>query len=108
MTEPLYSNAREVVEAVTSALQLADGEGISEVLERFGEQDISSAGFRHLAARQRPVCRYLDEAIAEAAILQPRLGAALAAIAADLRWVQSPSYTDDILGAGFFAELCLV
>ena len=55
-----------------------------------------------------PVTRYFAPCIAETMMLESELAAAIASLDGHLKWLQSKSYTDEILGEGFSAELWLV
>ncbi len=101
MTDDLFDNARWLVGAIQRGLGARHGAGLSDVLERLAAQDIGAASFRLPEPNGLPVLRHLPQCIGEAMLLDPQLAAAIAAIEDELHWLQSSTYTDDILGEGF-------
>lgn len=104
MTDTLEYNARQLVAAVTRSLSARHGEGLAEVLERLSAQDLGPSQFREPEPRGLPVLSHLPQALGEAMLLDAGLAAAIAAVEDGLQWLQSASYTDGILGAGFTAN----
>lgn len=101
MTDDAYENSRWLIGAIARGLHCRRGDGIEEVLERMAGQDLSHAAFRPLEPARLSVTRYLPDCIGEAMLLDADVAAALAAIADDLRWLQSKAYSDQVLGTGF-------
>jgi hypothetical protein len=104
MNRELYHNAHWLIGAIRSGLMARRGEGVSEVLSRLAVQDLGEAGFREPEPRGLAVLAHLPQAIGETMLLDPDLAAAIAAVADELRWLQSSSYSDALLGEGFSAN----
>jgi len=100
----LFENARWLIGAVARGLHARQGEGTPEVLVRLSQQDVSAAAFRAPEPWGLPVLAHLPQCIGETMLLDPDLAAAIAAVEDELRWLQSSSYTDEVLGAGFSAN----
>jgi hypothetical protein len=100
----LYDNVRWLIGAIARGLHARHGNGVSEVLERLAEQQIGEPQFREPEPRGLPVLRHLPQCIGECMLLDPDLAAAIAAVEEHCRWLQSASYTDEILGEGFTAS----
>jgi Dimethlysulfonioproprionate lyase len=101
MTAASAANLRAFITQLTDELRARGGEGVDETLERLGQQDLSDGAFRRVSPQTKPVVRHLNETISDCAGLIPQLAQGIAALAPALHWVQSDSYTDEILGAGF-------
>jgi hypothetical protein len=104
MNHELFSNARWLVGAIARGLHERPGEAVAGVLSRLAAQDLSEASFREPEPRGLPVLSHLPHAIGETMLLDPDLAAAIAAVEDALCWLQSSSYTDEILGEGFSAN----
>lgn len=104
MDREIFENARWLIGAVASGLGARTGEGVAEVLARLAEQDVGEAAFRAPEPRGLPVLAHLPHCIGETMLLAPDLAAAIASIEEHLRWLQSSSYTDAVLGEGFSAN----
>jgi len=89
---------------VARGLHARQGEGVPDVLMRLSQQDIGAAAFRAPEPRGLPVLAHLPQCIGETMLLDPDLAAAIAAVEDELNWLQSSSYTDEVLGAGFTAN----
>jgi len=100
----IFENARWLIGAVASGLGAREGEGVPEVLARLAEQDVGEAAFRAPEPKGLPVLTHLAHCIGETMLLAPDLAAAIASIEEHLRWLQSSSYTDAVLGEGFSAN----
>jgi hypothetical protein len=101
MNDDLFNNARWLIGAIERGLSARQGEGVAGVLGRLSAQDISAATFRAPEPNGLPVLRHLPQCIGETMLLDPDLAAAIAAVEDELKWLQSSTYTDDILGEGF-------
>lgn len=101
MNQDLFDTARWLIGAIARGLAARSGEGVAEVLSRLAEQDLGAASFREPEPSGLPVLTHLPQAIGEVLMLDPDLAAAIAAIEDSLHWMQSPSYSDDVLGEGF-------
>jgi hypothetical protein len=99
-----FNSARRLVGAIARGLEARRGEGIAEVLSRLAVEDLSEAAFREPEPRGLPVLTHLPQCIGESLLLDPDLAAAIADIEDRLRWLQSKSYTDAVLGDGFTAN----
>lgn len=104
MNQDLFDNARWLIGAIARGLHARQGDGVAEVLSRLGTQDVSEAAFREPEPRGLAVLSHLPQCIGETLLLDPDLAAAIAAVEDGLRWLQSSSYTDAILGEGFTAN----
>jgi hypothetical protein len=96
-----FEAARWLIGAIAKGLSARSGEGVAEVLPRLAAQDLGRAAYRMPEPRGLAVLTHLPQCIGETLLLDPDLAAAIAAVEEDLHWMQSSSYTDDILGAGF-------
>lgn len=90
--------------AVLRGLSARSGEGLQDVLGKLSEQDLGSEAQRTPEPRGLPVLSHLPQCIGEAMLLDPALAAAIAAVDGDLKWMQSSTYSDHILGEGFSAN----
>ncbi len=104
MNQDIFDNARWLIGAIARGLYARQGDGIAEVLSRLGAQDVSEAAFREPEPRGLAVLSHLPQCIGETLLLDPDLAAAIAAVEDRLRWLQSSSYIDEILGDGFTAN----
>lgn len=104
MSETIHDRAWRLIAAITCGLSARQGEGVAEVLEALARQDLGVASQRVREPCGLPVLAHLPQCIGETMLLDPDLAAAIAAIENDLTWMQSASYTDDILGEGFTAN----
>ena len=104
MNRELYSSARWLTGAIARGLHARPGEAVTEVMSRLAAQDLSEAAFREPEPRGLAVLSHLPQAIGEAMLLDPDLAAAIAAAEDALRWLQSSTYTDEVLGEGFSAS----
>ena len=96
-----FEAARWLIGAIAKGLSARQGEGVTEVLQRLAVQDLGESAFRAPEPKGLPVLAHLPQCIGETLLLDPDLAAAIAAVEEGLRWMQSSSYTDDILGEGF-------
>jgi hypothetical protein len=101
MPEKLTSHVDNLIEAVKSGLSLKADEAVAETLDRLESQVLSVQTFSPSQPLIQPVCAYFPKAIAAAAIHEPEIATHLAAIAPNLRWLQSASYSDEFLSGGF-------
>jgi len=101
MSDDLYNDARWLVGAIARGLQARGGTHVDAVLQRLAAQDMTREDFVEPRAQTLPVTRYFAGTIAETMMIEPELAAAIAAADGHLKWLQSKSYTDEILGAGF-------
>ena len=101
MSDEQYEAARRLVGAIDRGLAARPGEGVAEVLQRLRAQDIGQASFQAPEPRGLPVLEHLPQCIGETLLLDPDLAAAIADIEDGLCWMQSSSYTDELLGEGF-------
>jgi hypothetical protein len=101
MSDDLYNDARWLIGTIARGLHVRGGNAAEEVLQRLAEQDLT----RHIFVEPRPqglaVTRYFAQSIAEAMMLESDIAAALASLDGHLKWMQSKSYTDELLGEGF-------
>jgi hypothetical protein len=104
MNHDLFANARWLIGAMARGLAARQGEGVAEVLSRLAAQDVSEASFRAPEPMGLAVLAHLPQAIGETLLLDADLAAAIAAVEDELRWLQSSSYTDAVLGEGFSAN----
>lgn len=95
----LEEEVRRLIDTVSVYLRGATGDGASEVLARLAEQDLGTA--QNVSAQTKPVVRLLPHVLRAVSAKFPEIAEALNAIGGKLEWLQSPSYTDDILGQGF-------
>ncbi len=101
MDQELYKNVSWLVAAIARGLKARGGSAVTEVLGRLAEQDLVTTAFREPRPQGLAVTRYFAQTIAETMMLEPDIAAALAAVDGHLKWLQSKSYTDAILGEGF-------
>ncbi|HUQ35469.1 MAG TPA: dimethylsulfonioproprionate lyase family protein [Aestuariivirga sp.] len=101
MGDDLYNDARWLVGAIARGLQARGGSHVDVVLQRLAAQDMTREDFVEPRAQTLPVTRYFAGTIAETMIIEPELAAAIASLDGHLKWLQSKSYTDEVLGAGF-------
>eukprot|EP01037_Dinobryon_pediforme_P007667 gene7667-7728_t len=94
--------ARRLIEAFKRRLSLQQGDGVQEVLTCLGEQNLGDV--RATRPKTLDVVRFIDETLVETAEFDGEIAASIAALAPDLEWMQSSSYTDEILGEGFTAN----
>ena len=95
-------NARRLIAAFRRRLNLQHGDGVHEVLTRLDTQSLDE--LRVTRPKTLDVVRLLDETLEVAAQFDGEIAASIAAIAPNLEWMQSSSYTDDILGEDFTAN----
>jgi hypothetical protein len=74
---------------------------VDVVLQRLAAQDLAREDFVEPRPQTLPVTRYFADTIAETMMIESELAAAIASLDGHLKWLQSKSYTDEILGAGF-------
>lgn len=101
MSDDLYNDARWLVGAIARGLHARGGPHVDVVLQRLAEQDMTRQDFVEPRPQGLPVTRYFADTIAETMMIESELAAAIAAADGHLKWLQSKSYTDEILGAGF-------
>lgn len=104
MSDDIHDNALRLIAAIMRGLSARPQTGAAEVLEALSRQDLGAAAQRVQEPRGLPVLVHLPQCIGEAMLLDPDLAAAIAAVEDDLKWMQSSSYTDEILGEGFTAN----
>lgn len=104
MDDDVFDNARWLIGAIARGIQGAGGPGVRNVLERLAEQEIGRAAFREPLPRRLPVLRHFEACVAQSMLVSADLAAAMAAIGDQLHWMQTPAYTDDVLGEGFTAN----
>ena len=104
MNRDLYENAQWLIGAIRRGLAARQGEGIAEVLSRLAAQELDETRFTEPEPGGLAVLRHLPQAIGETMLLDPDLAAAIAAVEDGLRWLQSSSYSDALLGEGFSAN----
>ena len=101
MSDDLYNDVRWLVGSIARGLHARAGNAVDEVLSRLAEQDLTREPFIEPRPGNLAVTRYFAQAIAETMMLEPAVAADLAALDGHLKWLQSASYTDEILGVGF-------
>lgn len=101
MSDDLYNDARWLVGAIARGLHTRGGVHVDEVLQRLAEQDLTRGDLVVPRSQNLPVTRYFAPCIAETMMLESELAAAIASLDGHLKWLQSKSYTDEILGEGF-------
>ena len=101
MSDDLYNDARWLIGAIARGLHAIGGGAVDEVLERLAEQDMTRDDFVEPHPRGLAVTRYFAQAIAETMMLESDIAAAIASLDGHLKWMQSKSYTDELLGEGF-------
>ena len=101
MSDDLYNDARWLAGAIARGLHARGGSHVDVVLQRLAAQDMTREDFVEPRPQTLPVTRYFAATIAETMIIEPELAAAIASLDGHLKWLQSKSYTDEILGAGF-------
>ena len=101
MSDDLYNDARWLVGAVARGLHARGGPHVEEVLQRLAGQDMTRGDFVEPRPQNIAVTRHFAQAIAETMMLEPELAAAVASLDGHLKWLQSKSYTAEILGARF-------
>jgi Dimethlysulfonioproprionate lyase len=101
MSEELYNDARWLIGAMARGLHARGGGAVDSVLGRLSEQDLTRACFIEPRPQNLPVTRYFAQTIAEAMMLEADIAAAMATLDGHLKWCQSSSYADAILGDGF-------
>ncbi|MCB1434043.1 MAG: hypothetical protein KDK75_16560 [Alphaproteobacteria bacterium] len=101
MSDELFENARWLIGAIARALYAREGEGVSDVLERMAEQDLSAEAFAPPAPARVPALRHLSACIGETMLLDSDLAAAIAAVEDSFNWRRTETYTDALLGQGF-------
>ena len=104
MDSQIFENARKLLNRIAWRLAQCSGEGVSETLARLGEQDISKQSFRLPEPQKQAVSRYLPDVIAETRLFDTAISEGIAATSQHLRWMQTKSYTDALLGEGFSAN----
>lgn len=104
MNQEQFNTVRRLVGAIARGIGARQGNGVAEVLSRLAGQDLGETAFREPEPRGLPVLAHLPQCIGETLLLDPGLAAAIAAIEDSLRWLQSQSYTDTLLGEGFTAN----
>jgi dimethlysulfoniopropionate lyase len=101
VNDELHESATWLISAVARSLASRSDEGISEVLDRLGAQDLSIAALRQPEPRNLPACRYFPETAAATMMVASPVSAALADIEPHLRWKQNSNYSDAVLGEGY-------
>jgi Dimethlysulfonioproprionate lyase len=101
MNQDLYNDVRWLIDSIALGLQVHGGEAVHRVLARLAEQDLDEGTFSEPRPQNLGVTRYFAESIAEALMIGPALAAALAALDGHLKWCQTSSNTDTLLGEGF-------
>jgi hypothetical protein len=101
MKDELYDDARWLIAAIARGLHSRGGEAVETVLVRLSEQELTRACFAEPRPNNLPVTRYFAQTIAEAMMMESDIAAAMATLDGHLKWCQSSSYTDEVLGEGF-------
>ena len=101
MSDDLYNDVRWLIGSIARGLHSRGGSAVDDVLNRLAGQDLTREPFIEPRPGNLAVTRYFAQAIAETMMLEPAVAAALAALDGHLKWLQSASYTDEILGEGF-------
>ena len=104
MSEEMFAAAHQALSAFARGLQRGHGddEGVAEVVERLGRQDLSQPAFQAPEPNRLGACRHLPQAVAAAIMVDSSLAAAIAALEDGLDWRQTPGYSDAAMGqAGF-------
>ncbi len=89
------------VRSISRGLAQCGGEGVEEVLKRLQHQVLTEDTLTIPEPARKPACRHLPQTVAETALLDSDLAAALAALDEHLNWRQTAAYSDALLGAGF-------
>jgi Dimethlysulfonioproprionate lyase len=101
MDQDLFENTRWLIGAIARGLHAGGTPGAIAVLDRLAEQNLGPAAFRLPGPRRLPVLAHFEACVAESMLVDADLAAALAALAEELHWTQSPAYSDAVLGEGF-------
>jgi Dimethlysulfonioproprionate lyase len=101
MNQELFDDVRWLLGSVARGLRARGGQAVDTVLGRLAEQDLTRARFTEPHPQALPVNRYFAQTIAEAMMLEADIAAAMATLDGHLKWCQSASYTDAVLGEGF-------
>jgi Dimethlysulfonioproprionate lyase len=101
MEQDLFENSRWLLGAIARGLHATNADAAVAVLERLAAQDLGASAFRMPGPRRLPVLRHFAAGVAESILVSADLAAALAAIEDELHWMQSPTYSDAVLGEGF-------
>jgi hypothetical protein len=101
MSDDLYNDARWLAGAIARGLKARGGSHVDVVLQRLAAQDMTREDLVEPRPQGLPVTRYFADTIAETMMIESELAAAIASLDGHLKWLQSKSYTDEILGAGF-------
>lgn len=101
MRDDLFATAHWLISVIAKELALRNDPNVLNVLARLGEQDVSLASFVVPRPTHQSVVRYYANTIAETMLSVPDLAAPLASIDGHLNWLQSDTYTDELLGEGF-------
>ena len=101
MSDDLYNDARWLIGAIARSLHVRGGNAVDEVLQRLAEQDLTRDFFVEPRPQGVAVTRFFAQSIAETMMLESDVAAAIASLDGHLKWMQSKSYTDEILGEGF-------
>ena len=101
MDREIYDNAQWLLQAITRGFAALDDEGVGEVLLRLTAQSLTADTFTEPEPARKPACRHLPQTVAETAMLNADLAAAIASIEDHLHWRQTEGYSDAVLGDGF-------
>jgi Dimethlysulfonioproprionate lyase len=101
MDQDVFENARWLIGAIARKLHASGSPAAATVLDRLAEQSLQLSQFCHPGPRRLPVLRHFESCVAETMLVDADLAAALAALADELHWKQSSSYSDAALGEGF-------
>jgi Dimethlysulfonioproprionate lyase len=101
MTDELIKSVKSLVAGIAHGLELRGGEGVSETLFALRQQKLTPEEFRRPEPMHQAVCRHLRQTLVATARLDSVIAQHLVELAPHLRWLQSSSYTDELLGEGF-------
>jgi len=104
MDRDLFESARWLIGAIARGLHATNSAAAAQVLDRLLDQKLGEAHFRSPIPHRLPVLQHLASTVAEAILVSADLAAAIAAVEDHLQWLQSPNYSDELLGQGFTAN----
>ena len=101
MNHDLFEDVRWAISAIARGLNAIGGTAAEQVLNRLAGQDLTTADFIEPRPASIEVTRFFAQTIAETMMFNSVVAAALASLDGHLKWCQSSTYTDEILGQGF-------
>ncbi len=101
MTEVTAADVRHVIGRIARGLMARGGEGVENVIYRLSEQSLKNPDFQAPEPAPKPVVKYFDATLEHLRLMDAEMADGFRVLAPALRWEQSASYTDEILGKGF-------